>query len=460
VSLRTAASASIRPTFLVLAIGLIASSTLAQYPGQIQKKSKDAPTLRAVAVLEWTGALGKPKKSRLVPVSLYDGQALQDAGIYLARPQPLALSGDVEYELQKNGAPTGLFDVKKAGQELGSWVGYGSWKPMPVAKASKPKPIVDTGFDADDDKPVLHRKHADSAARSDSTPSAPAPDPDRPTLHKSTPDDADSTKSTPPADPDRPTLHKEKPPADPDAPVLHKHDNPDTIDGEHSTTTDPDRPRLLRGKPTSAGPEVLPTLLGFPPDMQQAVAVSDQKSRPEHTWDYKWANPDDEEKMKSALENIARDALGLKTPPPPPAPKRASARKHPKQQPTPEPPPLEDEKFRVFELSYGAGATMVFSAHTDGDPKDRKFVTLIAQPDLYGNPLVLLKNVTDGRHLDQKPQLRLIDAVDALADNRGELLFELRGAGQRQFALYRVLRGTAEKIFVTAAGDFGVVSGE
>jgi len=461
VSPRPALMASIRRISFVLGLGFAASASLAQYPGQIEKKSKDTPTLRAIAVLEWTGDLGKPKKSRLVPITIYDGQALQDAGIYLARPQPLALTSDVEYELQKNGTAQGLFDIKKAGQELGSWVGYGSWKPMPVAKASKPKPIIDTGFDADDDKPVLHRKHAaDSASsKSDSGPSAPAPDPDRPTLHKPATDDASSDKSSPPPDPDRPTLHKEKPAADSDTPVLHKHDNPDTVDGEHSSTTDPDRPRLMRGKPTGGGSDVLPTLLGFPPDMQQAVAVSDEKSRPEHTWDYKWANPDDEQKMKSALEDIARDALGLKTPPPPAA-KRASARKRATHAPPPEPAPLQDEQFRVFELSYGGGATMVLSAHTEGDPKDQKFVTLIAQPDLYGSPLVLLKNVTDSRHLDQTPQMRLIDAVDALADNRGELLFELRGAGQRQFALYRVLRGTAEKIFVTAAGDFGQVSGD
>jgi hypothetical protein len=52
--------------------------------------------------------------------------------------------------------------------------------------------------------------------------------------------------------------------------------------------------------------------------------------------------------------------------------------------------------------------------------------------------------------------MRLVDAVDALADNRGELLFELRGVTSRQFALYRVLRGQAEKIFVTFGGNMGV----
>jgi hypothetical protein len=68
---------------------------------------------------------------------------------------------------------------------------------------------------------------------------------------------------------------------------------------------------------------------------------------------------------------------------------------------------------------------------------------------------VLLKNVTDGAHLDDTPRMKLVDAVDAMADNRGELLFELRGQTQRQFALYRVLRGQAEKLFVSGGGEFG-----
>jgi hypothetical protein len=47
-----------------------------------------------------------------------------------------------------------------------------------------------------------------------------------------------------------------------------------------------------------------------------------------------------------------------------------------------------------------------------------------------------------------------------LADNRGELLFELRGATQRQFALYRVLRGQADRIFITGPGNIGTESGQ
>jgi hypothetical protein len=505
--------------------GALLSATLpaaAQYPGQVTKNAKDSPELRAIAVLEWTGEAGKPKASRLVPVAVLDGGQLQDGGIYLARPEPLSLAGEVEYELEQDGKPVGLFDIKNAGQEQGSWVGYGAWKPMPAAK---PKPstqdLARTRIDDDDaqsDVPVLHRKHhaADAPAGgsggssgtgtdSGSSGQAPASDPDRPTLHKKSSSDstgdtssgansgtASTTGSTSsPASgssssSDEPTLHRKDSSDsaggdsgtsaggdsgtsaaqsdDPDRPVLKKNKKkqPEDVGRVDSLpdVTDPDRPRLKRGKFAGNNLEVLPSLMGLPPDMQQAVAVSDAKTHPEHPWDYAWANPDDEAKMKTALEDMARDALGLNPPPPPPAPapKKTTAKKKAQPAPPPPPAPLLDEQFRVFELAYGSGATMVLSAHTGGSAAGQKFVTLVAQPDLYGNVLVLLKSVTDGAHLDQSPRMRLVDAVDAMADNRGELLFELRGATQRQFALYRVLRGQAEKLFVGGGGEFGTAS--
>jgi len=208
---------------------------------------------------------------------------------------------------------------------------------------------------------------------------------------------------------------------------------------------------------------ILPSLMGIPADMQQAVAVSDAKNRPDHPWNYSWANPDDEKKMQAAMEDMARHALGLKTAAPEPAPaaKKPGAAAH-KPVKAAEPPavPLADEQFRVFELAYGSGATMVLTAHTDGPPASRKFVTIIAQPDLYGNVLVLLKSVTDMAHLDETPRMRLVDAVDALEDNRGELLFELRGEGSRQFVLYRIYRGRADKLFATGGGVYGTLSSE
>ncbi len=438
----------------------------AQYPGQITNTNKSAPELRAVAVLEWTGDEEHPKNSRLVPVCIFDGQDLQDASVYLAQPEPLALQGGVEYLLQKDGRPDGVFDVESSAARQGGWLGYGKWKPLP-----KPKPParqlakLDEDDDAQNDEPILHRKHHSDDSGSGSGSSAPPPDPDRPTLH--TGGDAstrnsgnDNSSSAPPPDPDRPTLHSSDDSSsstasssDSGGPKLKKksHDDDEAYVQDVSTVTDPDRPHLFYGKAAGYGAPVLPTLVGLPPDMHQTVAVSDATNRPVHPWDYTWANPDDQAKMQAGLEDLARTALGLNPPPAPaarPRSKSASARKT--ATPVPPPPaPLLDEQFRVFELAYGSGATMVLSAHTAGSGDQEKFVTLIAQPDLYGGIAVLLKNVTDAAHLDDTPRMKLIDAVDARADNRGELLFELRGATQRQFALYRVLRGDATRIFLS-----------
>jgi hypothetical protein len=478
----------------------VAVPSPAQYPGQITNAEKNTPTLRAIAVLEWTGDEAKPKTSRLVPICIYDGHDLQDADIYLARPFPLSLTSDVEYQLLQDGKPLGLFDIETAAREQGSWVGYGKRLPLPVAKPA-PKQVakIDEYDDAQSDTPVLHRKHHAGDAGSGSggssgnstndsgpDPNAPPPDPDRPTLHKSgdasrsgTGDTSNSgSGSSPASDPGRPELHRLPDSSAPDStsssgsnqPKLKKKKNEEDEGYVTSVdkSSDPNRPHLFRGKSEGYDGPVTPSLRGLPPDMHQEVAVSDLTDRPVHVWDYIWANPDDEAKMKAAMEDLARAALGLTPPPAPakPAPKtKTNSTAHKPARPTPPqpallPPPLLDEQFRVFELAYGSGATMVLSAHTDGAAAQEKFVTLVAQPDLYGNVAVLIKNVTDAAHLDDKPLMRLVDAVDALADNRGDLLFELRGSTQRQFALYRVLRGDATRIFLSSVDAIAAPTGE
>ena len=269
------------------AILLAALPAVAQYPGQVAKAARTRPSCAPSRVLEWTGEAGKPKASRLVPVAVLDGGELQDGGIYLARPEPLALAGEVEYELQQNGKPIGLFDIKNAGQEQGSWVGYGAWKPLPVAK---PKPsaagagrsrrsttrqatsrsciasITPTSARRRDDRRPAARQTGSAAPAPAATPTgphctrrlqrqpatparspAPAPptDPDRPTLHKKASSD-DATSGTAPADdPDRPALKKSKKKQPED--IGHVDSLPEV--------TDPDRPRLKRGKSSGDGLE-------------------------------------------------------------------------------------------------------------------------------------------------------------------------------------------------------------
>jgi hypothetical protein len=473
-------------------------------PSQAAKKAKDAPPLRAVAVMEWTGDEAKPgvpgkiKTSRLVPISIFDGEKLEDAGIYLARPEPLALAGEVEYLLKENGATVGMFDVKNAGQEMGSWVGYGEWKPPVAARPAFAATAKVDEDDEDDDKPVLHRKHHDDdqpaqsgsggpkngsgsgSGAGSSSGSGSGDDSDRPVLHKKDSGDSAGSSSgsgsgnsgsgTAQGDDDRPVLKKPKKQQDED--IGHTEALPNV--------TDPDRPRLQRGKDNSQSLKVLPSLMGIPADMRQVVGVSDQRDKPDHPWSYTWASADDEAKMKDALEDQARIALGVAAPAaqaPQPASgtgssaakRSTTAKKAAKPAPAAAPVSLDGEQFRVFELAYGSGATLVLSAHVTVTPQSQdadhpvaprlKYVTLIAQPDLYGGLRVLYKNVADSTHLDETPRMILVDAVDALADNRGELLFELRGATQRQFALYRVARGTAEQIFVTNGSAYGTMAG-
>ena len=513
----------VRIAAIFACVAAFSAGALAQYPGRITKSDdKKKPVLRSVAVLEWIGSPGKPSASRLVPVAVYDGEQLNDGTIYLTRPEPFALANGVEYELQTAGKPTGLFDVFGAGEMNGAWEGVGVWKPLTAPEAKKAENAFNSsslkngGFgDFDDDKPVLKRKHpagtdTDDSASSGGSGSSSKPtastgsgsgsasvDPDRPTLHRKSGDDSGSSSGgsgssgagTASTDPDRPTLHRSK--------------HTDDADGGAGTgTPDPDRPRLKHGKPAGEDDAEIPLLKGFPPSMQQAVAVSDAYDHAEHPWKYSWANPDDEAKMKTALEAIARKELGLDKPAPTPAKtSKTTVRKKTPLVPLapPEPTPLADEQFRVFELAYGSSATLVLTASTplppapaaaanssnsdDSNeppppvikrgkptasssataatapantppahkPAPQKFVTIIAQPDLYGGVLVLYKTVADTAHLDDKPRMRLVDAVDAMADNRGELLFELRGQTQRQFALYRVLRGSAEQLFATVA---------
>jgi hypothetical protein len=382
-----------RPTLLALPAilsGFLAALPLAaQYVGPSSSASKPAPELRAVAVLEWTGDADHPKAGRLVPVSVFDGQQLQDAGIYLARPQPLALDSEVEYQLQRDGKTVGLFDVQNAGQQQGSWVGFGTWKPLPSAQPRRSYPesarsrrntplIADNGGDSS--RPVLHRR-TDSGDTSGSaagtgnsasapTAQAPPPDSDRPTLHRAdTSNTAGSgtanpgaagdagttntgTSSEPPPDPDRPTLHRgtgedntagNTPADDPDRPKLNKQKPADEQAYVSSlpNTSDPDRPHLGRGIPAGEGLTVEPTLVGLPPEMNQEVAVSDAVSTTDHPWDYSWANPQDEATMKSSLEDIARKDLGLVPPPPPaaPAPRHTSSHGNAKPTPPAAPPP-------------------------------------------------------------------------------------------------------------------------
>src|SRR5580704_3687637 len=156
----------------------LAIPACAQYPGHIESAKKAAPTIRAVAVLEWTGEPGKPSASRIIPISVFDGERYQPGGLYLAKPEPLALEPGTEYVLQDAGVSRGLFDINNAQDVNGYWFGYGAWEPMAAPpKRAKPKqgrnmPQVVT--DAGNDRPHFKGRDSGSSSTSTDSPSTPS----------------------------------------------------------------------------------------------------------------------------------------------------------------------------------------------------------------------------------------------------------------------------------------------
>lgn len=434
----------IRNTAHVLAVvfGMVIPAC-AQYPGHMESTKKAAPSVRAVAVLEWTGDTGKPTASRIIPISVFDGEEYQPGGLYLAKPEPLALEPGTEYVLQDAGVARGLFDVNSAQDVAGYWFGYGSWKPMTAPpKKAKPKqgthmPQVVT--DQGNGRP--HFKNRDSSAGQDTSGSSGS-------------GGSSAPASSPPAgDPDRPTLRRRADSSSsPAAASSSSADNssPETPIGG----ADPDRPHIAHGQQTPTD-EIQPAqLTGVPSGLQQMIAVSDAGEREAHPFVYLWSDPGDARKMQDQMELAASAAIAATEPPVKPAPKPHSATaQHRKVSPPPSPQPLvfANERFKAYELTYSGGATLVFSGETTDHAGKVKYVTLIAQPDFNGVPKVLFKSVTDDDHLDQTPRMRLVDAVDARANNRGDLVFELRSRHDREFVIYRVAGGLAEQVFTTGS---------
>jgi hypothetical protein len=385
------------------------------------------------------------------------------------------------------------------------WFGYGTWKPLAVPKPFVPNSTASDAHVVTSGEGAPHFNRQASAAPSaappatsspttkQSTPSdAPPTDPDRPTLHHTAPGDAqrsdsqnsgsqgsqttstqtasatppaattssapaasapapasspapspnqsktnDAPDNTPAGDPDRPTFSRHGPANGPtNQRKSSRNDSASVTAAGGLLADDPGRPHLHHGV---ASKDAAPAALhGLPPDMHQRVLVSDAADRPEHDFAYPWTDAHEKAATMTKLEAMARSALA---PEPAAHPVHAAAARRRKAPATIE---LLEEELHAYEISYGGVDVFVFSARTE----DQRYVTLIAQPDIYGAPHVLLQSVSGATHLDETPRMLFLDAVDADGDNRAELLFELRGETQRQFALYRIAQGTAEQTFL------------
>ncbi len=266
---------------------------------------------------------------------------------------------------------------------------------------------------------------------------------------------------------------------DPDRPTLKRHSAADTakakandvagVTGGLALNDDPDRPNLHRGKPKSSMTgEELPRLMGLPPETRQMVAVSDAVDRDPHEFVLAF---DDAEQRAAILKKMqamaqaqlaayGKSSVGAAASVAAAAPiaktsKSAVSAKSRKAVQAAAVPAvlLTDEQLKAYTLSYGGAATYVYSAHTAGTGAALRYVTIVAQADGLGELKPAIQSVTDAAHLDRTPRMRFIDVVDAEANNRASLLFELRGQESRQFGLYRVIAAHADQIFVTGTTE-------
>jgi len=453
------------------------------------KKNRRGP--RAIAVLEFLPGGG----TRLVPIALWINDRFYDASLYGANPEPMALEPETLYQALAYGEPAGWFTVTTPRDVNGNWVADGQWKPeTPVearlaqqaAKQPKPKPKGHDVLSEDQGPPVLRRPGSSGASSPGGEPSSASPSTSGGNSTSSASGSSTASSNAPPKqddDSDRPTL-KASPSASSSAPSDSKPtlgDNtqqakaPAAASNAPSASSpnedDPNRPVLRRGKPaeqpavdstntpssnatvSKAGKPVAagatsPTL-GAAAKATQAprayAAISDAGNYETRSLLYGMA-AGERQSLGEPMSRMAMDEV------------RKYASKH-NGPPPPKTAIITDYDLRGFDLDYSNSATLVLSAKLPVAPAKAKpgaefdyFVTVVARVDINGTPQKIFSVVTDRNHLDAFPRMQIIDAVDADANGRGDLLFRQYSDTGINYALYRVFPYQMEKIFEGGAG--------
>ena len=436
------------------------------------KKDKRGP--RAIAVMEFLpgGA------ARLVPIALWIDGRYYDASLYGANPEPMALEPETLYEVMDKGEPTGWFTVTAPRQDNGNWIGDGRFKPQQgaldakvaaqAAKQPKPKPKASV---ADDEGPPVLRRPSSGASNSSpggNAGSSPSSDSSHPATSSNAPPAGDE-------DLDRPTLKKpqqEPTPApaanNPNA-AANSSGNPTAASSTDSTVTsdetDPNRPTLRRGKPpanssasatapnppaskavapaTAAKATATPGVASSPgkkdASLRSYSAISDAGNFETRSLLYAMSE-NERQNQAGQMQTLAMDAI----------------HKFVSQRNAPAPPKtatITDYDLRAFDLDYSNSPTLVLSGKLPvASPKALHgsvdyFVTVVARVDINGIAQKIFASVTDSNYLDAFPRMQLVDAVDADANGRGDLLFRQYSDNGINYALFRVYPYQMVKIF-------------
>ncbi|MGB8889079.1 MAG: hypothetical protein WCC87_20290 [Candidatus Korobacteraceae bacterium] len=442
-------------------------------PDQNHGPAKNAKRgARAIGVVEFLPGGG----TRLVPIAIWIDDRFYDASLYAANPEPLAVEPQTVYQATDYGEPTGLFTVTTPKEVNGNWIADGRWTPHlaldeKLAQRAAQQPKKKATVNPDDDRPVLHRagssgssgsgnSSTNTGAASGSSGNTPPPstdDPDRPTLKNSSPNASTPASAAPASGPTQAGN-----PSKPTSPAATS--SSPAASADDTNENDPSRPTLRRGKPaaepdqpepaqTSAAKsaavkgaaQVKPVSAVAGPGRHSYPAVSDAGKYEMRSLLYAMGSSErvdrSQEMSALALDDIRKFIAQRKTPA---LPKAAT---------------ITDYDLRGFDLDYTNSPTLVFTATLPvagtkalrgGD--FNYYVTVVAREDINGAPIKIFSSVTDSNHLDAFSRMEIIDAVDADANGRGDLLFRQYSDTGISYGLYRVYPYQMQKIFEGGSG--------
>jgi hypothetical protein len=231
--------------------------------------------------------------------------------------------------------------------------------------------------------------------------------------------------------------------------------------------SDPNRPTLRRGKPAttsattpepkpfSASQSTTPTTSQAQPKLIAALnspgrhsypAVSDATPHESRSLLYVMNTAERERKSDEltalAMDEIRKFIAQRKTPA---LPKNAA---------------ITDYDLRAFDLEFSNSPTFVLTATLPvptikalGGGTFSYFVTFVAHEDINGTPIKIFSSVTDSNHLDSFARMEIIDALDADANGRGDLLFRQYSDVAISYSLYRVYPYEMKKVFEGGSGS-------
>ncbi len=390
-----------------------------------QRRSVKPRGPRALAVVEFPES-GKP---RLIPVAILVDGKFYDAGIYKATPEPMALEPGTVYEVARSGEAQGLFVVTRPMQARGHWVAGGDWKPA-GAEEAKPKASAAAASSEDDRPPVLRKPGQPRTEQPPASTSGPPPVLQKPAAEP--PPQATESKIPNQADEDASRPH------------LRRNATPGASQLRDSSVEAAQAP-AVKNAPLASTTPVL---------KEELVAISDAEPDQPHNYRFDWL-PEERRRLQRTAEALARTALEKYA--------RARTSHMPGQ--------LENVQVRTFNLDFSNTPYVVITASApaleakvaastrkwqpaqaaapgpQSEAGFRFYVAVVAREGINGNLQPVLQSTTDSTRLDAFSRLELVDAVDADADGRAELLFRETSDLGRAYKLYRIMGEHATELF-------------